>query len=143
MSERTTTIKGEDFFQSLSNLMIVPFGSLWWVAEDIWKNERRRFENSIRMSHPGLAISKDRLSLTLDPYSMLHGTRKRGGRCFEVAGISFKDGVPEITYFGKTPPIRLKGMQFQSGRISRCQKESVTSEEKSRLEAFLRSKGWC
>jgi hypothetical protein len=139
------TFTGEEFFSSLGKLPTGPFGSLWWVPEDIWAKKIALFSNSTRTRHPGLSISKDRIMATHDPYSFLHGTSKRNcsiRNCVEVSGISIENGVPHKTFFGALNPVRMGWELFSNGRVCRCEKATVSDDEKQKLTQVIAAKGW-
>lgn len=139
------TLSAEDFFSTLGKLPTVPFGSLWWVPEQIWIKKITILANSTREKHPGLSISKDRIVASHDPYSFLHGTSKRNCRaenCLKVCGISYDNGSPHETFFGALNPVRIGWEMFSIGRICRCEKQQVDSQEKDELVKLLARKGW-
>jgi len=136
------TLKAEEFFTNWGRIPDVPFGSLWWIEEDIWREKLGRGYNSNRKNHPGLSISRDRQMLTCDPYSVLHGSSSRRSRDIEVRDISERRGMESTSYFGHLRPVPIGIEHFNEGRISRSSKPFVDDEEKSALEELIRERGW-
>jgi hypothetical protein len=88
-------------------------GTLWWVRENVWKDEIPFYYFTNRNSHPGLSISEAKALESRAYVPMLHGTSKRKGNCVAVWGLTRVERE-HFTYFGQIKPAKIDACLFTS-----------------------------
>ena len=116
-------------------LLDVSFGTLWWVDNELWKQEKMFVLKSEQEGgfHPGISIQHD---TPQDPYVvplLLGRSEKQSCReaCLEVT-------QDRPTYFGSLKPVRMSFMNFLDGSIHvNHGKPRVAASEKEELIKFI------
>ncbi len=120
---------------------LAPFGSLWFVPEQLWKTAHKRCDydqNSDRTGHPGCSLR--RMNSTLGPVPLLHGTSRSSGKTVTVKNVL---GDAHTTYFGSLPPVPCPMSHCMgSNRIRTTDKSRLTSDEEVTLMTLCVRKGW-
>lgn len=116
-------------------LTVLPFekGTLWWVWEEIWKKNQRRYDQkSTREAHPGLCIRERRgLHSLASQVPMLHGTSK-----WSLHGIAVRHTSPysnRVTYFGHLRTTLIPLDLFKAKREDSEEQAIVLNRHKPRL----------
>ena len=141
---RTSDSGPRDPWLKLQRLLsLVPFGSLWWVKEQLWTERIPGYTpGRDRNEHPGLAIQRDLGFSALEPaVPMLHGTSQRHRRDFFLEGLS--SDTSKTAYFGHLRPARFGLSEFERGEAIRPNrfKPCLNREEMRRLDDFLDNTG--
>lgn len=115
-------------------------GTLWWVDEDIWKENLGSFydQSSTRQAHPGLSIRSAPLATPYEMTQMLHGTSGRRGPV-RVRNLSADEN--RLTSFGRMRPVGMALHHFPSRIRQNTHKPVIDSDEMNDLKDWLKKKG--
>jgi len=122
--------------QAFTVLLDTSFGTLWWVSNDLWKQEKSFVLKPEQegKNHPGVSLCAERQK---DPYvvPMLLGRSKKQSA---NAAVEVELSAGGRGYFGTLKPVRMSYVEFLNGNIhANSAKPRVTPEEKAKLKKFL------
>lgn len=130
--------QAERMKQAFAFLIDTSFGTLWWAANDLWKQNARFVLKPEQegKNHPGVSLQYERPADS----SIVPLLLGRSKKCSASQAVGLKlDGKSEKkSYFGTLKPVRMSYKDFLDGRISRNQvKPKLTDAEKKELHEFV------
>ena len=125
--------------QALFFLKKPEFGTLWWISNQLWKQDSSFVlkEEQKDGAHPGVSILQNQTGLPLF-IPMLLGTSNKN---FQALRFKMDDQKNRITFFGTLRPVDCALACFSGNMIkNNAPKSKLNEKDCTELEKFIRRK---
>ena len=133
--------QAERLFNAFLTLKDTSFGTLWWVVNTLWMQEKTFVlkEGSKTNSHPGVAIT-DSIGTESVTVPMLLGTSRTLPHRSAIP-LKLDDQKETLSYFGAMKPVPFSYFYFLDGSIrENTPKYRLSDSDQARLKQFIRQR---
>ena len=130
--------QAERMKQAFAFLIDTSFGTLWWAANDLWKQNANFILKPEQegKSHPGVSLRQENASDRFIVPLLLGRSEKYSAS--QAIGLKMDDRSEKKGYFGTLKPVRMSYMNFLDGSIRSNQvKPKLGVDEKKQLYDFV------